>query len=194
MALCPYGQVGDVLWVRETWAETRNVNSIDNFLSWRPHKVIEQINENIYSAYMWRADGEADWVDDDGFSTDRSHWKPSIFMPREASRIKLRITDIRVERLQDISKADAIAEGVLSRPHSEDPQLTLWYDYSTQNRYAHGKGWGPVESYQSLWQSINGKPRVYDSDHGTIKAPATSWESNPFVWVIQFERITDLAL
>lgn len=105
---CPYGQVGDRLWVRESFAVCE-----DN---------------NIF----YKADGKPDpW---DGW--DGVKWKPSIHMPRQASRITLEITGIRVERLNDISEADAIAEGC----------QCAGVPASLTNRGAFAK----------LWESING--------------------------------------
>lgn len=97
--LCPYGQVGDRLWVRETWA-------------YCPYR----------DCFFYRADN---------FSEDKFKWKPSIHMIRAASRITLEITGVRVERLQDISEEDAIAEGM-------NPEL-------------------PRAKFRFLWESINGK-------------------------------------
>lgn len=99
--LCPYGQVGDRLWVRETF-------------TW----------DDISGKFLYKADNHYDLP-------YQSKWKPSIHMPRKASRITLEITDIRIERLQDISEEDAIAEGM-------NPEL-------------------PRAKFRSLWESINGK-------------------------------------
>lgn len=99
-----------------------------------------------------------------------SGWKPSIFMPKEAARIFLKVTNVRVERLQDISEVDAIAEGVIQ--HS---------DYGSTGYIHYGRreealtDIDAVWSFQTLWDSINAK-----------KHP---WESNPWVWVYDFERI-----
>lgn len=82
-------------------------------------------------------------------------WKPSIFMPRWASRITLRITDIRVERLRDISENDAAAEGA---------------------KYEE-TGFSARVCFVDLWQQINGK------------RPGCSWNDNPWVWVVEFEKI-----
>jgi hypothetical protein len=87
-------------------------------------------------------------------------WKPSIHMPRKLSRIMLEITGIRVERLQDISESDAIAEGVNVHPdHYGRPRNSIY---------------SPVQAYRDLWESINGP---------------LSWDANPWVWVIEFRRI-----
>ncbi len=87
-------------------------------------------------------------------------WRPSIHMPRWASRITLEITDIRVERLQEISYADAMAEGV---PFTELPPGQGRPDPLHRAKFA------------DLWESINGPG---------------SWEANPWVWVIEFKRVT----
>ena len=103
---CPYGQIGDRLWVRETFREIEMTDG-------RP--------------YAYRASGDiiGCW-----------HWKPSIFMPRKASRINLEITDIKVERVQDIIADGALADG--------------GWKYNTCPFYK-----APIKSFQHLWDSIN---------------------------------------
>ncbi|MDC5518789.1 hypothetical protein NRA64_18600, partial [Acinetobacter baumannii] len=100
-----------------------------------------------------------------------SRWRPSIHMPRTASRITLEITGVRVERLQDISDADAIAEGI-ERDVRLDPAGTChWRVYGAEQ----GMGTNlPGASYLSLWEQINGPG---------------SWLLNPWVWVVEFERV-----
>lgn len=93
--------------------------------------------------------------------------RPSIHMPRAASRITLEITGVRVERLQDISEADAIAEGIEPDVQPGDP-VPLWRNYSTGNTTIC-----PIYSYQTLWESINGDG---------------SWAANPWVWCVEFSR------
>ena len=109
-----------------------------------------------------------------------SKWKPSIHMPRWASRILLEITGVRVELLQDISEEDAIDEGL--KAITKDGKL-IKYGIPDRDGYPgaddFGWNWGdwdksPVLAYKRLWQSINGKG---------------SWDLNPFVWVIEFKRI-----
>jgi hypothetical protein len=137
---CPHGKPRDRLWVRETWA--------------RPDRRADNLSPWIYAA--------------DYAARPLLRWKPSIHMPRWASRITLEITDVRVERLQDISEADAIAEGVV-RDFLEGDKATLWRNYATS-----GTTICPVFSYQTLWESINGPG---------------SWDANPWVWTINFKRL-----
>jgi hypothetical protein len=116
---CPYGQPGDRLWVRETWGVVSNAWGEDGALiDWTPDRPATSIHEmpfgkGYYSGHaIYSADGSHEWSgDDDGGGEPRSAWHPSIHMPRAASRILLEIGNVRVERLQDISDADARAEG-----------------------------------------------------------------------------------
>lgn len=124
---CPYGVPGDRLWVRETWVEVCAVSpASDAPNEWgdRPFKRIEEPtpsgNRWHYDGrdVVWRADGPVEFCDGDGFSNesadrdDMPRWRPSIHMPRWASRLTLEIESVRVERVQDISEADAVAEGM----------------------------------------------------------------------------------
>ena len=155
---CPHGIFGDRLWVRESWSTHA---CLDN------KKPSELINVNSY--HYW-ADGE--------INTGKK--RPSIHMPRWASRIDLEITGIRVERLQDISEDDAKAEGAqrfdnipigTPRPYRNEPDrwsmenpLNTDYCLSTP-RYA----------FANIFEKINGQG---------------SWDKNPWVWVIEFKQIT----
>jgi hypothetical protein len=107
----------------------------------------------------------------------KTGWKPSIFMPRSASRIDLVIKSVRVERLNDISNTDALNEGIERKIKfpDEEPDTLFYRDYSfKRERFARGILFGPKESFKTLWESINGKE---------------SWQSNPWAWCIIFERI-----
>jgi hypothetical protein len=139
----PYGQVGDRLWVRETWAGDE------------------------WTGFAYRA------TDPDalpfGEEVSFTKWRPSIFMPRQASRINLEIISVRVERLNEITRDDVLAEGV--RRSQEDgywlAPLAGVPDYP----------WGNARlAYAALWNSINEK-----SGFG--------WDVNPWVWVIEFKRV-----
>ena len=97
---CPYGKVGDILWVRETWGN---------------YSYDEPESNVVY--FMYRADypdnAKGYWYEPEQINwCDLPRWRPSIHMPRKACRIRLRITDVKVERLQDITKEDAKAEGI----------------------------------------------------------------------------------
>lgn len=160
--LCPFGQVGDRLWVRETWGVvSHDFDDSEQFIDWVPDRPVTAIHEmpfgnGYYSGHaIYAADGEFTWGDDDGHG-ERSCWKPSIHMPRSACRIMLEITAVRVERLNDISEEDAKAEGVAPSQHIITPPEAL---------YRVG--------FLKLWQSIYGEE---------------SWRANPWVWVIEFKR------
>ena len=129
----PYGQPGDRLWVRETWAYIFNSGS----------------EPPTYTTYF-KANGNT--------LPGINKWRPSIFMPRWASRITLEIVNIRVERVQDISEEDAKAEGTKG----------LYDDWAGPGKLTYRK------PYKALWDSINSK-RGY------------GWDVNPWVWVIEFK-------
>lgn len=154
---CPYGQPGDRLWVRETWMDLQGTGI--------------QRRTGDPSRYAYGADTLPGSYGDEVRKEYGLKWRPSIHMPRAASRITLEITGVRVERLQDISEADAIAEGIEQMP-CEVPDTKLWRNYTPDN------GWTPrvaipQNSYRSLWESINGPG---------------SWDANPYVWVVEFRR------
>lgn len=92
-----------------------------------------------------------------------TRWRPSIHMPRWACRIQLEIVSVRVERLQDINEADALAEGIPYR------QAADW-----MGRGGARRDFGPKDAYRTLWEQING---------------AGSWDANPWVWVVEFKRV-----
>lgn len=150
---CPYGKVGDVLWVRETYHVNDGSGKFPD---------IEKKWYNYKADHLGLNPGPM-WPPFD-------KWKPSIFMPKAACRIFLEITNVRVERLQDISERDAIKEGVKKYYDTE----FFYCDYNTiDENHCDWKG-NAYASFASLWESINGKE---------------SWEANPFVWVISFEKI-----
>lgn len=147
---CPYGQPGDRLWVRETWQHA-------NF----PFGPYDDSCQVFY---------RADYMDDphgpDGEKSPEGkyrNWKPSIHMPRSASRILLEITSVRVERLQDISESDACAEGARSADLVTGRECIL--DPKSGSYRLH---------FSDLWEQING---------------AGTFVANPFVWVIEFKRV-----
>jgi len=157
----PYGREGDRLWVRETFGLGSE------------NGVCSAADEQIF----YRATDPAWDEDKTGF-----RWKPSIFMRRVYSRITLEVTGVRVERLNEISEADAIAEGI-------DTSLSMDVFYSrgalATSRAREDAGipkgapCGPRAWYAELWESING---------------IGSWDVNPWVWVIEFRKIQNGAL
>lgn len=148
--LCPYGQRGDRLWVREAWSRDEEDGAL------------------FYRADVGTGNEADDWQRNIYEGASGYRWKPSIFMPRWASRITLEVTGVRVERLQDISEADAQAEGVTPK-----------WEPGCSGRLMEALGgfsFRPAASaYAELWEQINGPG---------------SWDANPWVWVVEFKRVT----
>lgn len=147
----PYNR-GDILYVRETWAE------------------LYYVDEHGYThydqpMYYYAADGVPDitLIDPDGFEEDdqRIRWRPSIYMPKEAARIYLHVTDVRVERLQEMRAEDSLREGV--KLHLEGCL----------------NGEAPLKPFADLWDST-----VRNTDRDRY-----GWAANPWVWVVEFKRI-----
>ncbi|EPO7863153.1 TPA: hypothetical protein ACVGMO_001172 [Pseudomonas aeruginosa] len=167
---CPYGEPGDRLWVRETWTDVnmcgapalayradediRDLMEEPGFLDDRGAFNYDDPRVKPYPFACWYAE------------LDQARWRPSIHMPRWASRILLEITAVRVERLQDISEEQALAEGVRGEPCDHARQacadIGCWGDTA--------KG-----AFGFLWESLNGEG---------------SWVANPWVWVVEFKRVT----
>lgn len=151
---CPYGQVGDQLWVRETWSADYPV--VSYLAGGDEVNLIESLHrDDLLKMY----------------DSQRGKWRPSIHMPRWASRIQLEITNIRLERLFDLSEDDAMAEGCNG---------VLWVNDGLGSK-TPPKGYGLLNSYPTakhwfacLWDEING---------------SGSWTANPWVWVIEFKPI-----
>ena len=158
---CPYGQPGDRLWVRETFAD--------------------RDSDGDLISPIYRADCE-EYEDGDGYGFTPC-WRPSIFMPRWASRLTLEIVSVRVERLQDIGQMDVIHEGMTmltkdggrvykfgmedkdGLPGTDDDGWE-WQDWNADH----------AKSFARLWDSTNAK-RGY------------GWDANPWVWVIEFKKV-----
>lgn len=174
---CPYGQPGDRLWVRETWRST--ASTLDE-----ARALTEDITSGTAVAYLATSVDDlmrngpmtrADAVECVKFET----WKPSIHMPRWASRITLEITGVRAERVRDISEADAIAEGVhrieIGSGYNDcfSATSTTWADVVEQQAAAYED---PRLAFRDLWDGIN-------------EQRGFGWLANPYVWVIEFKRI-----
>ncbi|EPW2962404.1 hypothetical protein [Klebsiella pneumoniae] len=170
---CPFGAVGDRIWVRETWGVVSHELDEDGRIQpWTPDRPATVIHEmpfgnGYYSGHaIYAADGDFTWGDDDGYEDGRSCWKPSIHMPRAASRILLEITNVRVERLNAISEEDARAEGIIDGGclNCGEPEPCGCANPEPD----------ATDAFAYLWQSIYGQE---------------NWNANPWVWVIYFERI-----
>lgn len=150
---CPYGKPGDRLWVRETWYCDHFEVQQGPYL--RP--------ADMHDLDQSREDGELVYAADSltPYEQEQPVWKPSIHMPRWASRILLEVTDVRVEQLQDISRADIRAEGLLCPPELASDDVSPNY-----------RDWYPA-AWRELWESTGG-----------------DWDANPWVWVVSFKRVT----
>lgn len=142
-SVSPYGQRGDRLWVREAWAQIED--------------------KRIFYRSDYGNQAAATFV-----NCEQVNWRPSIHMPRWASRITLEIVNVRVERLQDISARDAKAEGAGGDRGMTTADKQLLYD-------AHVLEISPlILIFRRVWESIHS---------------AGSWTANPWVWVIEFKSI-----
>jgi len=155
---CPYGRPGDRLWVREAW---RTCSPYDPFSP-------AQIDSG--AAVFWMAD-------ESKRLNGPEHWgryRHARFMPRWASRITLEVTAVRVERLQDISEADSIAEGITHLPELLNGRWGGWNRYTIKTDNVSHNAPTAREVYEMLWGLINGPG---------------SWELNSWVWVVEFRRV-----
>jgi hypothetical protein len=163
----PYGQPGDRLWVKETWRyqpEPCEGNDRGNDCGNGRRRVIYRSDDCALSVAGGKTPGE------DALAKSAVSWRSSLFMPRSASRILLEVTAVRIERLQGISVADAIAEGM---PFQEDsPGFSAEVDEAADDAYAASQPvHGPIACYRTLFEILNGP---------------WSWEANPLVWVVNF--------
>lgn len=172
----PFGCTGDRLWVREAWTADFGWPDDEGESTRWWHEMPAAFRGPASAQYVYYRDGTA-WVCcSDGVVREASwipsvddmegcRWRPSIHMPRWASRILLELTAVRVERLQDISRADAKAEGFL-------PGL------NGLERWA-GQCYGNAQlAYRACWDSLNAKRGL-------------SWDANPWVWVLKFQRVVE---
>ncbi|HGW3271002.1 TPA: hypothetical protein ACNKCN_000570 [Klebsiella quasipneumoniae] len=164
---CPFGDVGDRIWVRETWATLGNEDGCCVDWEGKLCKGDERSAARIYRASceqrpgdygLWSIPDDAYWKPHTKEHKFEGAWRPSIHMPRWASRILLEITGVRVERLNSISDADAKAEGCCYGRGGGIPDFAV----------------NPADHFPTLWASIYGEE---------------SWKANPWVWVIEFKRV-----
>lgn len=168
---CPYGEVGDRLWVREAWRMPASLDDLSGKLV--AEKCLEAGYRKPWAPISFEADGALssakDWREFGSTPGEAvpGRYRHARFMPRWASRIALEVTAVRVERLQDISEAQARAEGAcyhdgLGIGHSG-------WRHDLKDVHADARS-----SFARLWESING---------------AGSWADNPWVWVVEFRRV-----
>lgn len=160
---CPYGQPGDTLYVREAWRSTRELDAHSG--GRMAEMCLEAGYQEPWAPIQYEADlSRRNWEHTstpphDG-PPEPGRYRHARFMPRWASRLELRIADVRVERLSECSEADCRAEGCAGG-HGSIPD----YPYSAT----------PHEHYRWLWESING---------------AGAWDVNPWVWVVEFKAVS----
>lgn len=158
---CPLGKPGDRLWVRETFAIVPGGKGLRATVRYAADGALRAVMSDVDVMTRYGINAS---------TSDR--WRPSIHMPRWASRFILEITDVRVERVQDISEAGAMAEGI------ELPENGTWRDYCVEPESNEGHYWckTAVNSYRTLWDTLYWKSMY-------------AWTDNPRVWVTEFKRI-----
>jgi len=168
----PKYKAGDILYVRETYCELCYVDE-------------NRITHYDQRKYYYKTDGDyqIDLYDDNGFYLDdqRMKWHPSIHMPKVAARIFLRVADVRVERLQDITEEECYNEGFEFKP----PCLTL-----VGENYCDLDG--PCSSKIKYCDMSTGElfgKLLWDSTIKKQELDKYGWSANPWVWVIEFERV-----
>lgn len=165
----PY-QIGDSLWVRETFATREDFDGTES-----PERMARY-------TYYRATHSDFDPRDPHHWHNYGGRWRPSIHMPRWASRITLRVTDVRVERVQDISVDDARAEGI--QPCQKlDSFSGLGYLQKLYGGAYYGMEYDNdwvrcVGPFACLWDSINDKRGF-------------GWDTNPWIWVISFEKLDE---
>ena len=156
---CPYGMPGDTLYVREAWAPG---DQWTVGYELKPPRCIRYRADNSARTFEFEDDGDRVPQSEVDQWSDVDRWKPSIHMPKWASRIRLKVKEIRLERLQQITTAAIRAEGVVN------------YEGCESNQEA--ESWDPTAHFAELWDSAN-------RESGLI------WNRNPWVWVVEFEKV-----
>lgn len=155
---CPYGVVGDRLWIREAWHAFIPMGDSQYYKTGiRKSEFRFHDREVVYK-------GSGEYISKDHPNNAVGKWKPAIHMPRWACRTVVEITEIRVQRVQEINQIDVEAEGCKG-------EWVMPGKYSLNGHRARPT----IEQFKTLWQSING---------------ADSWDANPFVWAMTFKKVT----
>lgn len=150
LTACPYGQPGDRLWVREAWRTLKEYDAMQPGELPRGTPLCYEADQHYTQ-----------------FAFEPGRLRQGIFMPRWASRIELEITQVRLQRLQDISDADALAEGIQAI-HGSNPADYFLADEEDEDLL------GPADLYRAVWEPLHG---------------AGSWERNPWIWVVEFRGL-----
>lgn len=164
----PY-KVGDILYVRETWCRGK-VEIEDTTDGFQGETYISQCIGDEDIIFKQQAIQE-------GIDISETKWKPSIFMPKEAARIFLKVKSVRVEKLQDITEEGCLEEGI--RKYTKDGEL---FKYSVNESMYKWQDMPkePKEAFKDLWNSTLNKKTGWNY----------KYENNPYVWVIEFEIIS----
>lgn len=179
---CPYGKPGEQLWVRETWYCDHFEVMRGPYLKPDDLDIREALEDGTL---VYAADGLTP------YEQEQPTWKPSIHMPRWACRILLEITEVRVERLQDISGDQAEAEGCFFTDYGQQCAHggTSWKDIGicpavVGHQQRTGWAWDKTTSHEECL----GSPRWAFAN--LWNATGGDWEANPWVWVVEFKRVT----
>ncbi|MCL8299434.1 hypothetical protein [Pseudomonas mosselii] len=164
---CPFGKPGERMWVRETWYCDHDEVMRGPYLKPDDLDIREARDDGTL---IYAADGLTP------YEADQPVWKPNIHMPRWACRILLEITNVRVERLQDGEgetpfESRYVAEGI-HRIHHGDGEYAF---HPFKSEPGPGNWTDPFDAWRELWVSVNG---------------SDSWNANPWVWVVEFKRVT----
>lgn len=171
---CPYGKKGDKIWVRETFTDGYN-STLDGNIGkeekdWtQRYWVFKDGGQKFNTGEIFQGHQAAKFV-------KGIKWTPSIHMPKKAARIWLEITDITIERLKDITKESAIAEGIegVDKIKSFKTPIEVCRMYKSYQKKSDELFKDPTTAYMTLWEKING---------------IGSWNKNPYVWCVKFKVI-----
>ena len=194
---CPFGHSGSSLWVREAWKFSDWTDDGMPYVEYAADGV-SVLHEAIPEDWGERlSDTWADLSDAENYGIDQRaadrHWRPSIHMPRWASRITLEVTGVRVERVQEISQQDAVEEGATRRTwgKGESGWHMDWGKVGQLSRFAggiHSKG---NEKPLNERDVCLGSARMAFANSwiATYSKSGFGWDANPWVWVVEFRRI-----
>lgn len=173
----PYGSAGDVIWVRESWRPFFVV-AIGNGSSTNAAARIIEFRDKKFKMVEF---DDFEWFDKKT-ADGKYRWQPNMFLRRKYCRTFLRIESVHIERLHDITKEGALAEGIQAFTKDE-----VTFKYGLDGWEWQGMPRTAVEAYKRLWDSINGEDLWVDG----VKQPSMAWEANPWVWVIRFKKIAN---